>query len=131
MSKEVKHKRVNREYSLVSDFKHLSISVVYYVQNNKNVYYNIDENIVFNSYFSKVENFNEFGYALATIIITVNDKKYYVVGYINELGEIVSPLVNTFNYKMEKVLDLDIYLTSLTSEIENNNVIKLTKNLLD
>ena len=128
MSREVRHKRVSRDYSLVSDFKHLSDSVVYYVQNNRNVYYNIDENIVFNSCFSKIENFNEFGYALARIDVTINDKIYYVFGYVNELGEVVSPLINTLEYKMENVLDLNMYLTSLTQKI---NGIKLTKNLLD
>ena len=128
MNKNAKHKRVNRDYSLVSDFRHLSDSVVYYVQNNKNVYYNIDENIVFNSCFSKIENFNELGYALARIDITSNDQKYYVFGYINELGEIVSPLVNTYDFVMENVIDLNMYITSLTQKI---NGIKLTKNLLD
>lgn len=128
MSREVKRKRVSRDYSLVSDFKHLSDSVVYYVQNNRNVYYNIDENIVFNSCFSKIENFNELGYALARIDIISNDKEYFVLGYINELGEIVSPLVNTYDFMMENVLDLNMYLTSLTQKI---NGIKLTKNLLN
>ena len=128
MNKNAKHKRVSRDYSLVSDFRHLSNSVVYYVQNNRNVYYNIDENIVFNSCFSKIENFNELGYALARIDITSNDQKYYVFGYINELGEIVSPLVNTYDFVMENVIDLNMYITSLTQKI---NGIKLTKNLLD
>ena len=131
MSREVKHKRVSRDYSLVSNFRHLSDSVVYYVQNNRNVYYNIDENIVFNSCFSKIENFNELGYALARIDITSNDKQYYVFGYINELGELVSPLVNTYDFVMENVLDLNMYLTSLTQRLENSDNIKLTKNLLD
>ena len=131
MSREVKRKRVSRDYSLVSDFKHLSDSVVYYVQNNRNVYYNIDENIVFNSCFSNIENFNELGYALARIDITSNDKKYYVFGYINELGEIVSPLVNTYDFVMGNVLDLNMYLISLTQKIESADSIKLTKNLLD
>ena len=131
MNKNAKHKRVNRDYSLVSDFRHLSDSVVYYVQNSRNVYYNIDENIVFNSCFSKIENFNELGYALARIDITSNDNKYYVFGYVNELGEVVSPLINTLEYKMENILDLNMYLTSLTQKLENINSIKLTKNLLD
>ena len=131
MNKNAKHKRINRDYSLVSDFRHLSDSVVYYVQNNRNVYYNIDENIVFNSCFSNIENFNELGYALARIDITSNDKKYYVFGYINELGEIVSPLVNTYDFVMGNVLDLNMYLISLTQKIESADSIKLTKNLLD
>ena len=131
MNKNAKHKRVNRDYSLVSDFRHLSDSVVYYVQNSRNVYYNIDENIVFNSCFSKIENYNEFGYALARIEIISNDQKYYVFGYINELGEVVSPLVNTFDFVMENVLDLNMYLTALTQKLENSDSIKLTKNLLD
>ena len=131
MNKNAKHKRINRDYSLVSDFRHLSDSVVYYVQNNRNVYYNIDENIVFNSCFSNIENFNELGYALARIDVTSNDKIYYVFGYVNELGEVVSPLINTLEYKMENVLDLNMYLTSLTQRLENSDNIKLTKNLLD
>ena len=130
MSRKAKHKGINKGSSLVSNFQHLSDSVVYYVRNNETVFYNIEKNIVFNPWFSVIADFNNLGYALATIIITVNDKKYYIVGYVNELGEIVSPLVNTFNYKMEKVLDLDTYLTSLTQKIENINCIKLTKNLL-
>ncbi len=125
MSKEVKHKRINNDYNLVSNFKHLSKSVVYYVQNNQNVYYNIDENIVFNSCFSEIGKFNEYGYALGKITLPTPTKKYYVFCYVNELGEVISPLVNTYDYTMLNT-DLDTYLEILQSKL----AIPYTKKLI-
>ena len=113
----VKHKRENRDYRLVSNFKHISGSVVCYVQNGKNIYYNMDENLELNKCFSEISLFNEYGFALARINILSYDKKYVVYCYINELGEIVSPLINNINYIMAFDVELEEYLASLKDEL--------------
>lgn len=119
----VKHKREDRDYKIVSNFKHISGSVVCYEQNGHNIYYNMDENLEFNRCFSKISLFNEYRYALARIDIMNNDKKYSVFCFVNELGEVISPLINNINYVMAYNVKLEEYLLSLKEELSSKRVL--------
>ena len=121
--KVVEHKRVNRDYKIISDFRHVSPNVVYYVQNGKNIYFNIEENLELNKRFSVIYPFNEYGYALARIDIDP-DKKYYAFCYINELGEVISPIISNIDFVMVQNITLDAYLDMLKDKEMRKKLIK-------